>query len=127
MDMRRRELISLIGGTAASSAFLSLSARAQQAIHVRRVGFLTGFSEAAPDAQQRIAALREGLEPFGWIEGRNLQIYARWAGGDVGLLRRYFEELMSLNLDMMITGHTLGAQLMLQAPRPIPTVFVGIA
>ena len=122
--MRRREFIAALGGAAVA---WPLGAKAQQTGRTRRVGFLTGFSENDQEAQQRIAALREGLRMLGWIEGRNLQIDPRWAGGDVALLRRHFDELISLNPDLVVTGHTLGAQLMRQSPLSIPTVFVGIA
>jgi putative ABC transport system substrate-binding protein len=37
------------------------------------------------------------------------------------------DEAIGLNPDLIVTGHTLVAQLMRQADRPIPTVFVGIA
>ena len=121
--MRRRELIAAFAGAVA----MPLVARAQQQPRSRRIGYLTGFSEADQEARQRIVALREGMEALGWVEGRNLQTFARWAGGDVALLRHHFEELMALDLDLVVTGHTLGAQLMQKAPRPVPTVFVGIA
>jgi hypothetical protein len=37
------------------------------------------------------------------------------------------EEVIGLNPDAVVTGHTLAAQLMRQADRPIPTVFIGLA
>jgi putative tryptophan/tyrosine transport system substrate-binding protein len=119
----RRDFIVGLAGTVA----LPLAARAQQRGGIRRIGMLTGFSEADQEAQQRIVALHEGLAALGWTVGRNVQFDQRWAGGDIALLRRHFDELVGLNPDLIVTGHTLGAQLMLQAPRPIPTVFVGIA
>jgi putative tryptophan/tyrosine transport system substrate-binding protein len=30
----------------------------------------------------RIAALRQGLDKFGWTEGHNIQLEYRWARGD---------------------------------------------
>ncbi|MET0671026.1 MAG: ABC transporter substrate-binding protein [Xanthobacteraceae bacterium] len=124
--MRRREFIAGVGGAAAAACWPHVGF-AQQAAKVRRLGFLTGFSEADQEARQRIDSLREGLRAVGWIEGRNIQYDLRWAAGDVDLLRRHFDELTALNPDLIVTGHTLGAQLMRQTARPIPTVFVGIA
>jgi putative ABC transport system substrate-binding protein len=37
------------------------------------------------------------------------------------------DDLIGLNPDLVVTGHTLSAQLMRQAAPPIPTVFIGIA
>jgi putative ABC transport system substrate-binding protein len=121
--VRRREFIAALSGAVA----MPLVAHAQQQARPRRVGFLTGFSESDDEARQRIVALQDGLQALGWIPGRTVQFQVRWAGGDIALLRKHFDELIAWHPDLMVTGHTLGAQMMLQAQRPIPTVFVGIA
>jgi hypothetical protein len=58
--------ITLLGGAAA----WPLTARAQQADRMRRIGVLMGFPESDPEAQLRVAAFREGLQKLGWTEGR---------------------------------------------------------
>ena len=73
--MKRREFIMLLGGAAA----WPLTAHAQR---LRRIGVLIVAAPDDADAQTRLAALRQGLQQFGWIEGRNLQIDARWGAGD---------------------------------------------
>jgi hypothetical protein len=76
--MRRRDFIAGLG----SAAAWPLVARAQQGERVRRVGVLiSGYTEADPEAQVRFAAFRQGLANLGWIEGRNLRLDVRWAGG----------------------------------------------
>jgi len=77
--VKRREFITLLGGAAAT---WPLAAHAQQGDRVRHVGVLTGSAQDDPDAQTRVAALRQGLQQLGWIEGRNLRIDARWGVGD---------------------------------------------
>jgi putative tryptophan/tyrosine transport system substrate-binding protein len=122
--MRRREFITLLGGAALAYPRI---AGAQQVDRMRRIAVVTGFSQADREAQARIVSLRAGLQALGWSEGRNLHIDERWAGADTDLLRRYLDEMIALSPDLILTGHTLVAQLMRQAVRPIPTVFVGIA
>src|SRR5205085_12386398 len=83
--MRRREFITLLGGT----AIWPLAARAQQSERKRRVGVLMGLSADDAQAQDRIAAFLQGLQQLGWTDGRNLQIDYRRGAGDTDLTRRY--------------------------------------
>src|SRR5947208_1510275 len=73
--MRRRELITLLGGAVAG---WPLAARAQQPERMRRLALLTPYAESDPEGQARLAALREGLQKLGWAEGRNIRIDNRW-------------------------------------------------
>ena len=59
--MRRRELITLLGGAAA----WPLAARAQQRGPKRRVGVLMNVAEADPESAARIAAFLQGLQQSG--------------------------------------------------------------
>ena len=69
--MRRRDFITLVGGTAA----WPLAAWAQQPERMRRVGVLYGVSEA--EWADRMVAFRRGLAETGFIEGRNVAIEYR--------------------------------------------------
>jgi putative tryptophan/tyrosine transport system substrate-binding protein len=75
--MKRREFITLLGGAAA----WPLAARAQQADRVRRIGALFPIAESDPEQAARRAALQQTLERLGWMEGKNVQLDFRFAGG----------------------------------------------
>src|SRR6202048_1653561 len=78
--MRRREFISLLGGTATA---WPLAARAQQGERMRRIGVLMHLAADDPEGQSRLAAFLQGLQEAGWAVGRNVTIDVRWAAADV--------------------------------------------
>jgi putative ABC transport system substrate-binding protein len=98
--MRRREFVTLLGGTAAA---WPLAARAQQGERVRRIGVLAGQTEDDPANRANLAALREGLAKLGWIEGRNLRIDQRFTNSDPDRMRAYAVELVSLAPEVIVS------------------------
>ncbi len=121
--MRRREFITLLGGTAGG---WPLAARAQQAERTRRIGVLFPGAADDPDGQARIAAFLQGLGELGWTVGRNVRIDTRWSAVDADRIRRYAAELVALAPDVILaTGSaTLGP--LLQATRTVPIVFAQV-
>src|SRR5260370_31690625 len=71
--MRRREFITLVGGTAAA---WPLAARAQQPA-VPVVGYISSASADEPSTY--LAPFRQGLGQVGYVEGQNLAIEFRFA------------------------------------------------
>ena len=118
--MRRREFISLIGGSAAA---WPLMARAQQADTVRRIGVLTNLSKDDPEGRARDEAFAERLRQLGWSEGRNLRIEERRTGGRAELAHKYAAELVALAPDVIVTTGSAGLVPLLQLTRTIPIVF----
>ena len=119
--MSRREFITLLGGATA----WPIAARAQQPERMRRIGVLAPTAPDDAEAQTRFAALRQGLQRFGWIEGRNLQIDARWGAGDAGAIGRAATELAALAPDVIVASGSAAAAV-LQATRTVPIVFVSV-
>jgi putative tryptophan/tyrosine transport system substrate-binding protein len=115
LQMRRREFIAGIG--AAAWPF----ARPLAAEALRQVGALIG----GPNNQPILAAFREGLATFGWVEGRNLRIDYRFDGGDPGRLAPYAGELVNLRPDVIFALTGPAARAIQQRTSVIPIVFVG--
>jgi putative tryptophan/tyrosine transport system substrate-binding protein len=97
--MKRREFITLLGGTAAA---WPLAARAQQGERMRRIGVLEGAAADDPVAQARHAAFLQGLQQLGWTEGRNMRIDTRWTAGNAADTRKYAAELVALAPDVIL-------------------------
>ena len=118
--MKRREFITLLGGTVAN---LPLPARAQQPVRVRRIGFLASVAADDAEGQARKAAFSQGMEQLGWTVGRNIQIEYRWAAGSADDLPKYAAELTALAPEVIIAagGTSLGA--LLRATHTVPIVF----
>src|SRR5215471_711929 len=114
--MRRREFIALLGG---ATVALPFTAGAQQLDRVRRIGVLLGLAESDPEAQSSVAAFREELRKLGWTEGRNIEINTRWATGDVETMKRYAQELLALQPDLIFTSTAPATAAMLQQTRTI--------
>ena len=89
--MRRRELITLLGGVAVG---WPLAARAQQPDQLRRIGALYGMAETDLEARAWDASFRKRLAELGWMDGRNIRIEDRWTGGSVDRTKQFANELV---------------------------------
>ena len=119
--MRRREFVALLGGAMAA---WPITVGAQQPDRMGRIGVLMTIAERDPEAQARIAALRQGLQKLGWRESHNLRIDLRWSDGDPSRMRAYAGELVGLAPDVLVAVGTPGLAALRQATRSIPIVFV---
>jgi putative tryptophan/tyrosine transport system substrate-binding protein len=121
--MRRRQFIILIGSAAAGWSPL---AQAQQP--TKRIGVLMAYLESDPEFQDYLAAFRDGLQKFGWTEGRSIRIDVRWGALDDAEGRQQAaKELVALQPDLIVTQNTPPTAAMLQQTTTIPVIFVIVA
>jgi ABC-type uncharacterized transport system substrate-binding protein len=118
--MRRRELITLLGGAIAA---WPLAARAQQAANLPTIGVMGPTTASV--ARPWTAALVQRLRELGWIEDRTLKIEYRWAEGRSERAAEIAAEFVRLNVDVIVTAGTLSVVAARQVTSVIPIVFAG--
>ena len=123
-DMKRREFITLLGG---SAVMWPVAARAQQRDRVRRIGVLVVTPETDRESQARIAAFQDGLERTGWTIGGNLLIDRRWGISDLERAHAAIAELLKLGDDVIVANGVPGLRAAQQASRAVPIVFTGVS
>lgn len=114
--MRRRRFITVLGGAAAALPFL---ARAQQAPRSARIGILT---IAQPEAEGLAAALRAVLRESGYVEGQNLALEFRSAGGNPAGLADLAADLARQKVDVLVAIFTPAVLAAKRATSDIPIV-----
>ena len=118
--MKRREFITLLGGTAAT---WPLAARAQQPAQMKRVGIVLPFAASYPEGQARIAAFQQTLAGLGWTEGANMRTEIRWSGSNADDIRKNALELIALAPDVILADGSPSVAALSQATRTVPIVF----
>lgn len=92
---------------------------------VRRIGLLFAGGEKQRDHLDK--ALVESLARDGYVEGRNLVIERRTAGGNFSVLPDHARELESLKLDTVVTTCTASTLAMKDATATTPIVMAVVA
>jgi putative ABC transport system substrate-binding protein len=113
--MRRRSLIALIVGAAAT---WPIGTRAQQAQSIRKIGYLSGGSSSPFEK-----VFEAGLSDLGWVKDQNLTIEYRRAEGKAERLPGLAAELVNLNVDLLFAAGP-PVQQAKDATSTIPIVFV---
>jgi len=118
-NVRRRELIALLGSAAAT---WPLAARAQQAA-MPVIGFLSSVS--APVTSKRIASFGHGLSETGYAVGRDVTVEARMAEGEYDRLPALAADLVGRRVGLIAALAPQAAFAAKAATTTIPIVFVG--
>ena len=116
-DIRRRNLVKLVGGVASLWPLAVLAQRSK----VARIGALY---LGVADAESFTKELREGLRLLGYVEGQNIAFEFRSAEGRPERLPELAVELVGLKVDVIVALYVPCALAAKQATRDIPIVIL---
>jgi putative ABC transport system substrate-binding protein len=112
-----------VGSVACGLLAASLNVGAQRTEKVAHIGLLCGVRCEGLIYD----ALRAGLRSAGWVEGDNLQIEYRTAGGQTDRLPALAQELVDLKPDLIVVSAPQPSRAVKNATSTIPIVFIGVA
>jgi putative ABC transport system substrate-binding protein len=119
LDLKRRQLITLLGGAAA----WPLPARAQPSpASLPRVAFLG--AESASTNRHFFDAFRQGMREHGYVDGQNLTLLERWAEGRSERFPELMAELLGLKAKVILTVSISAALAAKTATTTTPIVFI---
>jgi putative ABC transport system substrate-binding protein len=117
--MTRRELMLLLGAAITTSRAVSAQQKKMPVI-----GILAAASPDNAGALRMLAAFREGLGEFGYVEGQNVAIEYRWAEAHFDRLPALAADLVDRKVDVIVTeGGDPSVLAAKQATSTIPVVF----
>jgi putative tryptophan/tyrosine transport system substrate-binding protein len=85
---------------------------------IPRIGYLRFIEFPVLDS-----AFRQGMRELGYIEGQNIRVDYRFAGGNFERLAQFAAELVSLKVDVIVAGSTQSIDAARRATKTIPIVF----
>jgi putative ABC transport system substrate-binding protein len=114
--MRRRDFITILGGTV-----VSWPVKAQPSGKPPIIGYLGANSASAQ--RDWTAAFLEGLREHGWIDGRNVVIEYRWADGRGERYDEIAAEFVRLKVSVIVAAGNEAAIAAKRATPVIPIIF----
>ena len=121
MDRRR-----FVGGVALGCVVAPFAVGAEQAARVPRIGVLALPRLDLPDVQLLADAFRQGLREHGYVEGQNIVVEYRSAGGKAELLPDLASEFVDLKVDVIVVGGAQIVRAVQQATTTVPIVATGL-
>ena len=105
---------------AAALLAFAVIAQAQQPTKIPRIGVLSGGSASANTGRHE--AFGEKLRELGYVEGKNIIVESRWAGGKIANLPALAAELVRLKVDVIVTAGPQVTGVAKEATSTIPIV-----
>jgi putative ABC transport system substrate-binding protein len=118
--VRRRELITLLGGTAAA---WPITSRAQQRKAIPRIGVLWHAANAKQE-EEYLGALTKAFHELGYFEGKNIELDHRFPAEQPERFRTLAQALAESKVDVIVAVTGLGAKEAKRATGTIPIVIV---
>lgn len=116
----RRAFLALLALGRAGAAW---GADTQEPGRLRRIGFLT--LRAGPNEYDE--AFRDAMRGLGYVEGRTLQIEYRWAAGSEKRAGELAAELVSRDVEVIVTATTAAIAAAMRSTSTIPIVMAASA
>jgi len=96
-----------------------------QQLRIPRIGFLQRRVAPTPTNPDPLAsAFLQGLRDLGYIDGKNIQLEHRYAGGASDRLAAIVAELLDLNVDVLVIPTSQGIRIAKQATTTVPIVMI---
>lgn len=114
--MRRRDLLTVVGGGIALRPLVGLA----QPAKLTRIGWLT--AQEAAGVAAFLAALRSGLADRGYVEGRNLVIESRFGDNDLDRIPDLAAELLRLPVELIVAQGP-AVRVLGKLKLPIPVIY----
>src|SRR5205823_10143738 len=95
-----------------------LSAEAQQAAKIPRVGILFIGGRDQP----HLEAFKQGLRERGYMEGKNIVLEYRYAEGKFDRVPALVDELVRMKVDIIVTTSSISARAARKATKTVPIV-----
>jgi putative tryptophan/tyrosine transport system substrate-binding protein len=102
---------------------LGVTAEAQQAKKIYRLGFLSNRAEIGPNEE----AFRRGLRELGYAEGENLVIEWRFVSGQLDRHPEVAAELVRLKVDCIVASGLSASRAAKQSTSTIPIVMTNVS
>jgi len=116
--------LALVLTLVSSLAAAALTADAQPAGRIWRIGFLSLVSGDLEQYKPWLAAFRDGLRELGYVEGQNVIIEQRYAAGQVERLPALAAELVGLKVDLLVTAPAGSALAAKKVTSTVPIMFM---
>jgi putative ABC transport system substrate-binding protein len=117
--MRRREFIGIV----CAAAGWPLAVQAQETTKIPRIGVLWHAGSAEEEGRY-FKGLTEGLRDLGYKDGRNVVLVHRFPNETPALFRSMAAELVSMNVDVLVSVGSQTAYYARDATKTIPIVFI---